>query len=154
MENPPIVSADVPRTGGRDFVSWALNPKFAVEVKEYREIAKSIIREGGLTEQEVMDFEERFFHGGIRRQQEKVARNTKSWSKKLGKVAMFQVPKPVRILAKRLLPNRLLKFTGWQGFTLDAMCKSLSERGTHFERTELERVAELALKLDANLRQA
>jgi glycosyltransferase domain-containing protein len=154
MENPPISNESVPRVGGRDFVSWALNPDFTTEINEYRAIARSVIQEGGLTEQEVMNFEERFFHGGIRRQQEKEARNTKSWSKRLGKVAMFQTPKPIRVLAKRILPNRLLKFTGWQGFTLDAMCKSLSERGTHFEQTELDRVAELALKLDANLRQA
>lgn len=148
MENPPISNESVPRIDGRDFVSWALNPEFASEVKEYRSIACAIIRAGGLTEQEVMDFEERFFHGGIRRQQTKEIRNSQKLSQRFRKLVLKRSPKLLRRVAKRILPNRILRFTGWQGYQLDAMCQSLTERGTRFRQDELNRVAELALKLN------
>jgi len=148
MENPPISSENVPRVAGRDFVSWALNPAFAAEVAEYRLIAQSIIRNGGFSEHEVTQLEERFFVGDIYRQQTKEIRNSQKLSQRFRELVLKRSPKFLRRFAKRILPNRILRFTGWQGYQLDAMCKSLTERGTRFRQDELNRVAELALKLD------
>ena len=147
MENPPISSENVPRVGGRDFVSWAINPDFAGEVKLYREIARKIIHDGGTSEAEAAMFEERFFVGGVHRQATKEARNRKKWSHRFRKIAFFRTPKPLRLWAKRVLPDRMVRLTGWQGFDLDTMCESLASRGTKFSRPELDRVAELSLKL-------
>jgi glycosyltransferase domain-containing protein len=147
MENPPIVSADIPRVGGRDFVSWSQNPAFAGEVARYRSIALNIIRSGGISDAKASSFEERFFVGGVYRQATKEARNAKSWTRRLGDIALNRTPGWLRLWAKRFLPNRLVSFTGWQGFDLDTMCDSLILRGTRFSRPELDRVAELSMKL-------
>lgn len=153
-ENPPISNESVPRVDGRDFVSWALSPEFTTEVTDYRAVARSVIQDGNLTEDELTNFVERFFEGGVQSQRTKELTYENKISNRIRQFMLTRSPKPVRLMAKRLLPNRLLKFTGWQGFSLEAMCKSLSERGTRFERAELERVAELSLKLDSSLRQA
>ena len=147
MENPPIATSDMPRVGGRDFVSWAKNPEFAGEVEHYREIARKIIQDGGTSATEASIFEERFFVGGVHRQATKEVRNSKKWSHRFRKIAFFRTPKPLRLWAKRVLPDRLVRLTGWQGFDLDTMCESLALRGTRFSRAELNRVAELSLKL-------
>ena len=147
MENPPISSESVPRVGGRDFVSWARNPEFASEVEHYREIARKIIQDGGTTDAEASLFEERFFVGGVHRQATKEARNSKSWSHRFRKIAFFRTPKSLRLWAKRALPGRMIRLTGWQGFDLDIMCESLTSRGTRFSRPELDWVAELSLKI-------
>ena len=147
MENPPISSDNVPRVGGRDFVSWARNPEFAGEVEHYREIAREIIQDGGTSEADASMFEERFFIGGVHRQATKEVRNSKKWSHRFRKIAFLRTPKRLRLWAKRVLPDRLVRLTGWQGFDLDTMCESLTSRGTRFSRPELDRVAELSLKL-------
>jgi len=147
MENPPISSENVPRVGGRDFVSWAKNPEFAGEVEHYREIARKIIQDGGTSASEASVFEERFFVGGVHRQATKEVRNSKKWSHRFRKIAFFRTPKPLRLWAKRVLPDRLVRLTGWQGFDLETMCESLASRGTRFSRPELDRVAELSMKL-------
>jgi hypothetical protein len=41
----------------------------------------------------------------------------------------------------------MVRLTGWQGFDLDTMCESLASRSTRFSRPELDRIAELSLKL-------
>jgi glycosyltransferase domain-containing protein len=147
MENPPISSENVPRVGGRDFVSWSKNPEFASEVEHYRAIARKIIRDGGTSEAEASMFEERFFVGGVHRQATKEARNSKKWSHRFRKIAFFRTPKPLRLWAKRVLPDRMVRLTGWQGFDLDTMCESLASRSTRFSRPELDRIAELSLRL-------
>jgi glycosyltransferase domain-containing protein len=147
MENPPIATSDMPRVRGRDFVSWARNPEFASEVEHYREIAREIIRDGGTSEAEARMFEERFFVGGVHRQATKQARNSKKLSHRFRKIAFFRTPKPLRLWAKRVLPDRLVRLTGWQGFDLETMCESLASRGTRFSRPELDRIEELSLKL-------
>ena len=147
MENPPLATSDMPRVGGRDFVSWAKNPEFAGEVERYREIARKIIQDGGTTATEASMFEERFFVGGVHRQATKEAHNSKKWSHRFRKIAFFRTPKSLRLWAKRVLPDRLVRLTGWQGSDLDTMCESLASRGTQFSRTELDRVAKLSMKL-------
>ena len=152
MENPPISNASVPRVDGRDFVSWARNPKFALEVRQYRQIALGMIQSGGVTAEEAEAFEERFFVGGVHRQATKAERSSKKLSRRLGNVALTRTPKILRLVAKRLLPARWLRFTGWEGYDLDAMCASLQSRGTRFSRPELERIRELSIKLDQQIR--
>lgn len=152
MENPPISSVNVPRVDGRDFVSWARNPEFASEVDHYRQIALGIILSGGVTSEEARAFEERFFAGGVHRQATKEARNQKKISRRIAKLVLTRPPKVLRLVAKRLLPARWLRFTGWEGYDLDVMCASLEARGTHFSRPELNRVRELSLKLDQEIR--
>ena len=147
MENPPISSENVPRLGNRDFVPWAQSLEFAEEVDQYRGIAKKMMRSAGTSEAESIMFEERFFIGGIEFHIAKVARKSRKWSQRLGNVAFHKTPKPLRLWAKRVLPDRLVRLTGWQGFDLDTMCESLASRGTQFSRIELDRVAELSLKL-------
>jgi hypothetical protein len=153
MENPPISNASVPRINGRDIVSWARNPEFASEVVRYRQIATEIIANGGITLAEAKAFEERFFVGGIHRQATKEARNQKKVSRRLATLVFTRTPKAVRRTAKRFLPSRLLRFTGWEGYDLDAMCTSLEARGTRFSRAELERVRNLSLKLDQQIQE-
>lgn len=153
MENPPISNESVPRVGGRDFVSWARNPEFASEVKEYREIARKMIQDGGSSEAEAAVFEKRFFVGGVNRQATKEVRNSKKWSHRFRKIAFFRTPKRLRLWAKRVLPDRMVRLTGWQGFDLDTMCKSLTSRGTQFSRKEIERISELSLKLERQAHQ-
>lgn len=153
MENPPISSVNVPRIDGRDFVSWARNSEFASEVAQYRQIATEIIAHGGITSAEAKAFEERFFVGGIHRQATKEARNRKKISRRLATLMLTRPPKAVRLTAKRFLPSRFLRFTGWEGYDLDAMCTSLEARDTRFSRAELERVGNLSLKLDQQIQE-
>ena len=153
MENPPISSKNVPRVAGRDFVSWARNPQFAQEVIQYRQIAQKILTDGGASDAEVSAFEERFFIGDVQRQSNKEALNRRKWSRRLGNIALFHSPKFLRQWSKRFLPSQLMKFTGWEGYDLDTMCASLRSRGTRFSRVELDRVAELSLKLDREMNQ-
>jgi len=148
MENPPISSVNVPRVDGHDFVSWARNPKFDSEVIRFRQIALEIIESGGVESKEAQAFEERFFVGGVHRQASKAARNSRKLSRRLGNVALTHSPKTLRLLAKRLVPARWLRFTGWEGYDLETICVSLQARGTRFCRAELERVRELSLALD------
>ena len=153
MENPPISSENVPRVAGRDFVSWARDPQFAQEVVQYRQIAKKMLTDGGASEVEASAFEERFFIGDVQRQSNKEALNKRKWSRRLGNIALFHSPKLLRQWSKRFLPSQLMKFTGWEGYDLDTICASLRSRGTRFSRVELDRVAELSLKLDREMNQ-
>lgn len=60
-ENPPVISPQLPRYGGRDFVSWAKNPEFRNEVDEYRSRAREIISSAGVPAAEIQLLENRFF---------------------------------------------------------------------------------------------
>lgn len=154
MENPPISSANVPRRGTGEFVVWATSAEFATEIAQYREIARGILRSGGLGESECRELEERFFVGGVLRQSNKQAKNAKSLSRRLEKFVLANSPRQLRLWAKRHLPNRVLKFTGWQGHEIDKMCAILEDLGTRFDYRELERVSELSLELDKRRRNA
>jgi glycosyltransferase domain-containing protein len=151
MENPPISSNNVPRTGTGSYLTWATSAQFAEEISRYRDIAFDIIKRGGLSEEKARSFEERFFVGGIHRQTAKQERNARSLNRKLAKVALNRTPKRLRLLAKRYAPNRLLKFTGWQGFELNEMCEWLLSKGTNFRREELDQIAELSLRLNKKI---
>ena len=154
LENPPIYGADVPRVGGRDFVSWARNPEFADEVRQYRAIALDLFVSGGVARPAAVEFEERFFIGGVHRQATKELRSSKKLSTLVRHIALNHTPQSLRTAAKRFAPNKMLAFSGWQGFELAKMCASLEERGTRFDRENLEFVKELSLKLNALDRKA
>jgi hypothetical protein len=151
MENPPISSVNVPRRGTGDFVTWATSPEFEEEIAIYRSIALGILQRGGLDEAKARIYEERFFLGGVQRQATKQAKNAKSLKRKVAKIVLTRTPKKVRLLAKRLVPNRLLGFTGWQGFKLKEMYELLASRKTNFVPAELERVADLSLRLNKKI---
>jgi len=40
----------------------------------------------------------------------------------------------------------MLSFSGWQGNDMETICGSLDERGTYYERAEIELVKVLALQ--------
>lgn len=152
MENPPISNESVPRVAGRDFVSWATNPEFAREFLDFRTAARKIIEESGLPEVQVKLYEERFSLGGVERQRTKELKNKSRMSSKVGKFVLRFSPKWVSAVAKRRLPNALLKFSGWQGYELKDMCELLRAHGTAFDKNELERIQYLSLKLDHQTR--
>ncbi|NBQ98578.1 MAG: TIGR00180 family glycosyltransferase [Microbacteriaceae bacterium] len=152
MENPPISDESMPRVAGRDFVSWATNPEFAREFLDFRAAARKIIEESGLPESQVKLFEERFSLGGIERQRTKELKNKSRISSKVGKFVLRFSPKWVSAVAKRRLPNALLKFSGWQGYELKDMYELLRAHGTAFDKNELEQIQYLSLKLDQQTR--
>jgi len=149
LENPPISNDSVPRVGGRDFVSWARNHEFAEEVDQYRAIALGLLTSGGVARPAALEYEERFFVGGVQRQATKELRNRRKLSTRVRNIALKYTPRALRTAAKKYAPNRALTFSGWQGFELDEMCASLKERGTQFDREDLEFVKGLSLKLAA-----
>jgi glycosyltransferase domain-containing protein len=154
LENPPISSESVPRVGGRDFVSWARNPDFSKEVQQYRSIALELLASGGVAPTVAAEFEERFFVGGVHRQATKEAMNRKKLTTRIRHLALNYTPQALRTLAKRYVPNRALKFSGWQGFELDEMLRMLEGWGTRFNHDDLGFVKQLSLELDASVRQA
>jgi glycosyltransferase domain-containing protein len=152
MENPPISSENVPRRGTGEFVNWARSEQFANEVEQYRKIAFGILKQGNLSDEQARLFEERFFVGGVIRQATKQAKNSRSFKRKLEKLVLTRSPKRLRLIAKRFFPNRILRFTGWQGFELGKMCQLLDAWGTRYVREELDLVAELSLSLNRKIR--
>jgi glycosyltransferase domain-containing protein len=155
MENPPISNESVPRLGSQDFVPWATEGRYPGEVAHYRAKALRILKDAGrLDAEQAAYFEHRFFHAGIDRQVAKVARNNRSLVKRFRRFLIQFGPGAVKRFAKRNVPNRFLRFTGWSGVELAVMCKSLMERGTEFNRLELEQVRALSIALDNERRQS
>ena len=147
LENPPTHSKDVPRLGQNNFVAWATSGLFQNEVDRYLQQARGVIREArDLTDEEVDVFAQRFLFGGIRRQMEKERRNKRRLSRKVGAVAIRLGPRPLKRLAKRLIPSQHLAFTGWRGEPLARLEERLSEKGISFSSQELKVVEALALK--------
>ena len=147
MENPPIDDATSPRSGGQDFVSWAKSPKYRSEVSLYRHIALQLIESGGTGYSLAQEFEHRFFVGGVNRQSIKERTARRSPTTLTSSVLSTLAPKWFRRYAKRYVPPRLLRFTGWEGYDLDSMCDSLTSRGTKFVRADLDRIKKLVLNV-------
>jgi len=147
LENPPLNSADAPRHEKHNFVAWATDGEFDHEVTHYLAKVRKILRSAQeLTDGEVDEFSSRFLFGGVQRQIDKERQSQRGLTRMLGRVAIKFAPKWTKIFAKRLLPSRLLKFTGWRGDRLEVLIGRLSARGITFRRAELERIAQLALK--------
>lgn len=153
MENPPITTPDLVRDSGITFVNWATNPQFSEEVIRYRQSVFEIILESGLNEVEAHDLELELFAASIEYQRAKLGRSKRSPTKQLGALVMRCSPRWLRLFAKRRLPTKLLRFTGWGGCDLDTMCSELQSQGTHFSRPEFERVRDLSLKLDRQIQE-
>lgn len=146
MENPPISNESVPRVAGRDFLSWARNPEFASEVSVYRDIARDLLLAAGLSSSDAIRLEERFFVDGVQQTVIRKSKLSKRLRDKFRQHLLTWSPKRLRLFVKRHLPNQLLAITGWQGYEIDQMCLSLAERGTYFERGEIEHIENLSLK--------
>lgn len=146
-ENPPVVSADIPRLGGHDFVSWATSTAYQDEVHVFKEIAKQMLQESGLPTEDVALYVHRFFEGGVLRQSTKEIAMRRSLLRKFGALAMTRTPKSVRRLSKRLIPSDILRFIGWEGKKPETIYAELKNLGTAFNASEVERVRELCLHL-------
>jgi glycosyltransferase domain-containing protein len=147
LENPPINSADAPRSGQNNFIAWATSGIYQTEVDHYFNKARTIIESSTeLSQQEVGDFALRFLFGGVQRQIDKERRSQQRLSRKLGLIAIRVANKPIKRWAKRLVPGRLLAFTGWRGSRLDVLKSQLCSRGISFSDVDLDRAARLVLK--------
>ena len=145
MENPPISSANVPRTGKSAFLPWAQSEEFAAEIAEYRGIALRMLTDAGLSSSEAKEYERRFFEGGVKHtlaRKSKLSKRLRDWFRAS---LLRWSPKKLRLFVKRNLPAELLSFSGWEGYELDDMVESLTRRGTRFDANELRRIQHLSL---------
>jgi glycosyltransferase domain-containing protein len=145
MENPPISSANVPRTGKSAFLPWAQSKEFADEVKQFRGIALRMLTDAGLTLDEAKEYEKRFFEGGVEqtlKRKSKLRKRFRDWYR--ARLLRWS-PKSLRLLAKRKLPAEILSFSGWEGYEFDKMTESLLQRETRFEVGELRKIQDLSL---------
>ena len=145
MENPPISSVNVPRTGKSAFLPWALSGEFASEVTEFRGIALRMLKESGLSLDESVEFENRFFEGGVQQTLARKSKLKKRFRDRYRAELLRWSPKRLRLFVKRNLPAELLSFSGWEGYELEEMVGSLAHRGTLFEEDELRRIRDLSL---------
>ena len=148
MENRNI-SVNV--EGGPGFLAWALDAKYQTEVALYRKIAKSLLLKGGVSPEDVDGFERRFFEVGVQKTLERKSKFRKRFRDMYRQKLLIWSPKRVRLFVKRHLPAQVLSFSGWEGYDIDVICQSLMARQTKFERSEVERVRELALKTAEHL---
>jgi hypothetical protein len=153
LENPPTHSVDAPRLDRHNFVAWATSGEFQREVDHYYQKARKIIRAApDLSEDEIDAYANRFLFGGVQRQIEKERKNHRRLSRTLGSAAIRFGPKPIKRLAKRFLPSRILSFAGWRGEPLEVVKHRLKLRGIACSGDDLSRVAELSLKYDFAVR--
>jgi len=145
MENPPISSANVPRTGKSAYLPWAQSDEFAAEIAEYRGIALKMLTDAGLSSKEAKEYERRFFEGGIKHTLARKSKLSKRLRDSFRASLLQWSPKKLRLFVKRNLPAELLSFSGWEGYELDDMVESLSSRGTRFDAKELRAIKDLSL---------
>ena len=143
MENRNI-SVNV--EGSPGFLAWALDPKFENEVTEYREIALRIIEKNGIPFEKAVQYERRFFEVGVATTIARKSKFSHRFPISLQRNLLRWSPKRFRLLVKRILPARLLAFSGWEGYDIETICKSLQMRKTNFERADIERVRQLSLE--------
>lgn len=146
MEHPPVSTSDLVRDKSVSFLDWVTNPQFSEEVSRYRQTAVDIIRESGLDLAEARAMEQELFEANIDFFKTKFSRSSRSLRKRIRALVMCLSSKGIRLFAKRRLPNRLLRFSGWEGYDLDAMSSALQGQKIQFSRSELEFVRNLSLK--------
>lgn len=142
MENRNISNQQV---GAPPFLDWALDESYQVEVVEYRKIARQLLVDGGIPESDAAEFERRFFEDGVELTRIRKSRLIYRAKKRVRLFLLALGPRSLRLFAKRRVPNLFLTPSGWQGFGIDEMCESLYLRGTSFERSEIDRVRDLAI---------
>ena len=148
MENRNI-SVNV--VGGPGFLAWALDAKYATEIAQYRKIAKDLLVKGGVATTDAETFERRFFEVGVQKTLERKSKFRKRFRDKYREKLLEWSPKRLRLFVKRHLPAQVLSFSGWEGYEIDVVCDSLHARQTKFERSEVERVRDLALETARHL---
>jgi len=152
LENPPLSTENVPRVDGRDFVSWATNPQFSHEVEHLRGCARRLLESASeLTQAEVENFLHRFIEGGIERQHTKETRKSGRYSRRVGSLLIEYSPRVFKQLAKRWLPSRALKITGWNGNSLERTLKGLEVSGVRVCRESLNQISQLACRTKAQV---
>jgi len=132
-------------SGGPDFLTWARSPRYADEISVYRKMARQLMLNAGVNPVDVPTFEERWFTVGVKLT---VLRKStfKARFRRWFRPRLFRwTPKYFRLFAKRHVPNRLLRFTGWQGFDVDDTLNSLSDRSTYFDLAEIEFIRDLSI---------
>jgi len=151
LENPPLSTENVPRTGGRDFISWATNPQFSHEVQRLRDSARILLeRSGYLTEGEVDHYLHRFIEGGIQRQLAKETKKSRRITRRVGSLLVKHGPQNLKQIAKRWLPSRMLRITGWNGNHLERTLRRLDSEGIRACRASLDDVSKLSRSTHAD----
>ena len=152
LENPPLSTENVPRVDGRDFVSWATNPQFSHEVEHLRSCARRLLESAGdLTRAEVEDLLHRFIEGAIERQHTKEARNRRRYSRRVGSLLIKYSPHTLKQLAKKWLPSRALKTTGWNGDNLERTLEGLANSGVRACRESLDQISQITRRTKAEV---
>lgn len=147
MENRNI-SINV--AGSPDFLVWALDPKYASEVIHYRRIATDLLLKGGVSPDQVAEYEKRFVEVGVQRIVERKSKFSHRFRMKYQRGLLKWSPKRLRLFVKRTLPARFLSFSGWEGYGVERICESLVSRKTRFETSEILRIRDLALQTAEN----
>lgn len=143
MENRNIATSV---ESGPGFLAWALDPKYAEEIVQYRQIARDLLIKGGVAKDDAERFEERFFIEGVQQTLARKSKFRKRFRDKFRSSLLIWSPKKFRLFVKRHLPVRMLSLSGWQGFGIDEICQSLKVRGTRFEREELDLIRDMSLE--------
>ena len=153
LEHAPLSTENVPRTGDRNFVSWATSDEYAEEVQHLRRKVEELLRrEPSLTENQIEEYQRRFVDGGIRRQlvkERNPRRRAVRWARSL---LVRYSPRRLRRFAKRNVPSQLLRFSGWQGESIEQTIRRLTTDGIAVSRQCLLEVASLALETSKEIR--
>lgn len=147
LENLPLSTENVPRYGKHEFDSWGTSPEFAEEVEHWRNRSRDLLSNvPSLSNDEVENFLYRFIDGGIQRQVAKVSKKRMQIGPKIGRLLIAAGPSSIKKFAKRYIPSRFLRVTGWQGMELDELLKGLDSDGIRACRKSLQEVQGLALR--------
>lgn len=144
LEHAPLSTENVPRTGGRDFVSWVTSGRYAEEVQHFRRKVHALLsRDQSLTEDQIEEFQRRFVDGGVLRQLTKERDLRRRILHHLRILLIALTPQRLKDFAKRNIPSRILKVTGWQGENLDKTIGRLKARHIAVSRNDLLEVASI-----------
>jgi glycosyltransferase domain-containing protein len=150
MENPPISSDAVPRDDRGGMVGWADDPNMKSEVEHYFEKVRHIISQGdGVSVERADEYARQFVFGGIEVHRQKIQRTKRKVWRRIALKIVAVAPKELKRWAKRNVSVQILKGFDWKGYPLEQVTNQLEERGIEFSISELKKVEELALQLDA-----
>lgn len=148
MENPPLVTASVPRDNG-GMLGWADNPANRDEVLHYARIVESIIAsEGSIDTHTAHKYARMFVYGGFETHRMKVKNSKRSFRRKTGSLLIRYAPKSLKLAAKRIGPRKVLNYLDWKGFLLEDVCSQLKTKGIGFEKNELQLIRNLVIATD------
>jgi len=149
MENKSFARQDSSRP---DFLTWVRDPKFSDEITQYRQIARRLLIEGGVSSSEARKFEERWFtiaiHSTIHKKSRLRARFRRWFRPRILGLGSARF----RLFVKRHVPNQLLGITGWQGYGVDETLEFLRIKSTRFEPDEIALIGDLSLKTARELK--